>query len=410
MGGLYEMNKGFRLTVSLSSPLIMYCLIRVSLVASSRMRFFSLPLVIAASLVIFALDSKNNAFMNALKCSNVIIVLLQVCCVAVSMYFCQSSTYNSYSAVYVRQLLFIITLCILYAKLECISADQKKRMLMVYGICMLISCIQTFKATELSDDLIRTNVAGYTGDEGTGVFGGYDFIYALVIVYVALLSAVQQNWRRNIFYTGLLLLCCLLILLTLIRANFTTALILIVAYTIVAISWKNTKLRIAALFMLVLLPLMLPVIAGVIDKMDFIPSLTRSRIVNVLQSLYGAAVDESLSGEGQRIDRIIWSLRIIAENPIWGGYTGNTGLSFGYHTEWIEQFARYGVLYGALMCLFWRNTYKNLIRFCSEKSARTVRDCFIIFCILGFLNPISMVVTAAPLFVFSPFINLLFEA
>lgn len=403
------MNKGFRLTVSLSLPLVLYCLIRVSLVASSRIRFFSLPLVIGASFAIFALESNNSAFMYALRCSNVIVLLLQICCVAVSIHFCQSPTYNSYSAVYIRQLVFMITLCILYAKLESIGADKKKTMLMVYGVCMLISCIQTFKATGLSEDLIRTNVAGYSGDDGTGVFGGFDFIYALVIVYVALLSAVLQNWRRNRVLSGLLLLCCLMILLTIVRANFTTALILIVTYTIVTISWKNTKLRIAVLFMVVFLPLMLPAITDVIDKMDFIPSLTRSRIVNVLQSLYGAAEDESLSGEGQRIDRIIWSMRIVAKNPILGGYAGNTLLPFGYHTEWIEQVARYGVIYGALMCWFWRNTYKNIIRFCSEKSARTVRDCFMMFCILGFLNPISMVVTAAPLFVFSPFINLLFE-
>ena len=166
---------------------------------------------------------------------------------------------------------------------------------------------------------------------------------------------------------------------------------------------------ILAAFLLVVFFVFSRPIAEFVENLP-LSELTTKRISDLILSLTGyEGVENPIFGEGQRLDRMIWSLKIVAENPIVGGFVGNTIQAFGYHTEWIDKAARHGLLYMVFHAAFWVTAFKKLVSYCETLEQKNlIKTSFLVFIFLGFTNPITLVTTPAPLFLLCPFLTTAF--
>lgn len=148
-------------------------------------------------------------------------------------------------------------------------------------------------------------------------------------------------------------------------------------------------------------------LASLVQSFPYIPKITSTRITDLILVFTGQASVEYVAGEGQRFDRMGWSIDAFFANPLFGAVGSNAPEKLGGHTEWIDQAARYGIFPMICNTAFWISTYKKMRHDTEEMSAtnRCVRNAFVMYLILGFLNPISMVVTTAPLFILCPFVE-----
>ena len=217
-------------------------------------------------------------------------------------------------------------------------------------------------------------------------------------------------WKQmGVIIRILLVILEILFAFTIIVSGYGTAFTLILVFTLWQLIPKGVGSLITIVVILVLVFVFPTLITNAISAIPFIPELTSSRLNELILSVSGQGSSAYITDDGQRMDRIVWSLKVFFENPIWGGYVGDTELSFGYHTEWIDQLAKYGLITTIFNAAFWMFTYKkiskNSIMNDDRESYKCFKNTFIMFVILGFLDPISMVVTVCPLLVLSPFIS-----
>lgn len=390
------------------SFIILYCILRVGLVMSAGMSFFSLPIVSVVGYAVVLLRSRVPQIKRIVFSKTTLSLLLQILLIIILRTLTINASFISIETVYIRQLLFLLLLLFLYAYIR--SCNQKSQKMYVYSYlcCIAVSTVYTlFVAITGTEDIIRNTAFGDYSGLYRFMYGGFDFIYGIVIIYIIILTALHR--KRNI-RTGtkiVLIVLEVLIALTIVLSAYSTALVLIVIFTAYEIvPGKLVKWIVFAVCYAILI-FFPSIVSYIFNAIPFIPKLTSTRLINMVLSMIGRETDIYFSGEGQRFDRIIWTLRVFAENPLLGGFAGDTKLPFGYHTEWLEQMARYGIFSTVLNASYWRGSYRIMKKELTHSDVgwACVRNGFIYFVILGFCDPISMVVTAAPLFILAPFLS-----
>ena len=406
-------NKPTHKVVSL---LLLFCIVRCSLVMTVDISIFNLTVVIAAGgLGLLYLLLSNRIYRENFLTFNFTFLVLCIFMVALAKLSTVNNTYSNLAETYFKQLVVLLLLWGLYVYLNLCSENIKKKFVIVYLICIAISAAYTmYVAMVGDDDIIRLTASGVYDESFTFAYGGFDFIYALVLIYTVLLTALRLKWKTTgAFVRVSIILLEALFAFTIIVSGYATAFVLIFVFTLWQLrprGFFGLVLFGGVMFLIILFPW---VITSIIEAIPFIPELTSSRINELILSLYGSGSSEYISAEGQRFSRMFWTLKIFFENPLVGGFVENTELPFGYHTEWLEQLARYGIFTTFLNGSFWFITYKRINQDALENDrSNTTKNCvknaFIMFLVLGFLDPISMVVTACPLFVLSPFVPIIF--
>ena len=223
---------------------------------------------------------------------------------------------------------------------------------------------------------------------------------------------VLVNGRTRISPAKKIIMISLMILfaLTIVVSGFSTAFALILLASIFIIPKKlQTKLSLIGLlaFCVYIIP---EILTNIIESIPYMPKITSDRLSDLILSFSGKGSSDYLTEEGQRMDRIMWSIEQFKEYPIFGALVSGKRESIGGHTEWIDQLARYGIVTALFNALFWGATFQKMKENYAPDSIthKSIRAAFVIYFILGFLNTISMVVTSATLFVLCPFLESLF--
>lgn len=396
----------------LMSIVLVGCLVRFGLVMTAGISILGLTYVIfAGALAVVYFLLTRSKYRNHYFGTNFLFIICCAFSVALACLFTTNQEYGNTAVAYFKQLIILLLIWGIYVFL--IQSDQKvvRAFVAVYLLCISASAVYTaFVAFTGEEDVIRATAFGEYDVRFPFTYGGFDFIYGLVLIYTALLTALKKMWRRLKFLVRVLLLAMeVLFALTIIVSGFSTAFVLILIFTV----WQlipRTSLKIVSLLLILLMLYAFPeVITNAINGIPFIPELTSSRLNELILSLSGQGSSGYITDDGQRLDRIIWSLEVFLEHPLFGGFIGNTKLPFGYHTEWIDQLARYGIFTTLFNAAFWVFTYVKIKKVALESNDNAtygcIRNTFFMFAILGFLNPISMLVTACPLFVLAPFIS-----
>lgn len=405
------MTQRKRMTLELTSMLnlsIIYCFLRFGLVFTTRWRFFGLSLVVflgAAVLLTYAYANKWYA--GQFLQSNLLFLGLNIFCVFLIQHLTKTPSYTSVAAGYINQLLVLFLLWGFYLYMQRLDILQQRRLIGMYLLAIAVSAAYTFYVASVSDDLIIRNTAfGQYDPRFRLAYGSFDFIYGLVVIYSALLIVLSQGWKRIRSLTRLaLVLLLLLIASTVIISKYSTAFVLILVFTILFVP-KKTGFKVFWAILLIVFVFWAPqFLTRFIESIPFMPEITSSRINDLILSVSGRGSSAYITEEGQRLDRVFWSLKAFADNPLFGLFGENGTRPLGYHTEWIDQLARYGIVTAIFNMGFWYATFKRMEITAKQSSIthKCVVSTFIIYFILGFLNPISMVVTTAPLFILCPF-------
>lgn len=407
-----ENPKGLTLT-SILNLLLIFCLLRFSLVFTTRWNVFSLTLVVLAGvIVIFSHVLVSKRYAGQLMQSNLLFLVLNIFCVFVIQHVTVNPSYAGHAAAYIKQLLVLVILWGFYLYIKRLSIKQHRRLVGIYLFAIAVSAAYTFYAAATGEDgIIRNTAFGQYDSSFSLAYGGFDFIYGLVLVYVTLLIVLTNGFDK-IKPFGRITIIFLLVLmaLTIIVSAYSTAFILILFSTIF-IAPKKVSTKFILLSLVVFCVYVIPVpLTNWFKSLSFIPELTTSRISDIILSFTGQGSTAYITDDGQRLDRVFWSLKAFIANPLLGLFGENGTETLGYHTEWIEQLARYGIITAAFNIGFWCTTFKRMEIMSRHSSIahKCVVSTFIIYFLLGFLNPISMVVTSAPLFVLGPFASNLF--
>ena len=398
--------------IGLLNVLLMFCLLRIGLVMTAGFSAFSLVLIVLVGggliAVYMLLDS---SYAGAFFRLNTVALILNIFLIFIVRLAVTNPEHLTTASNYINQLIILLLLWGFYLYISRMNVRRQRMFVRFYLLLITVSALYTFYvAINGSTNIIRDTASGVYDPSFPFVYGGYDFIYALVLIYVILLTTISRAGGRMTTAVKAAVICILVIsAITVIISGYSTAFVLILVFTI----WNLTKRTVTKVCSLIILAVLLfgapHLVVDFINGIPFMPKLTSSRIGELILSISGQGTVEYFSDEGQRWDRLMWSIEVFLENPILGGFLGQTGLPFGYHSEWIEQLARYGLITAISNLAFWVGTYRRMSDQARESNVtyHCIRNAFFVYLILGFLNPISMVVTSAPMFILCPFVECL---
>ena len=405
-------QRGLTGTLFLNVMLI-YCLVRFGLVFTMTIGWFRIPFVVVVGAgIIFLFACVNRVYAGQLLQANFICLIFNIFSVGVLKNFINNSSDIGIADSYFNNLIVLVVLWGVYLYMQWQSAKSRRWLAGIYLFVVAVSAVYTFYvALDGGDYIIRNTAFGERDARYPLAYGGFDFIYGLVLVYTILL-VVLANGRKRMKKSRQILIIALMVLfaLTIIASNYSTAFMLILLGTIFIAPKKNST-RIILLVLLVLSLYVFPLpLTRLIESIPYLPRLTSYRINELILSFSGQGSSAYLTDDGQRLDRMLWSVKAFMAHPILGVYGSGDDNVLGYHTEWIEQLARYGIFTAIFNTLFWVISYRNMK--CNTVHGSVTSKCltgaFFVYLVLGFLNPISMVVTSAPLFVLCPFAENLF--
>lgn len=279
----------------------------------------------------------------------------------------------------------------LYSK---INSKRLDSMILKYSMVLLsLTVLTTTVALQTNSNAARLLTSSQT-DEGATMLlrsqnvGAFDFIYGLVIVFPALI-AMLKNGRKKLMKVY----ACILIMgvfTCVIKSNFTTALLLMFMGFLLPYIFNGSKNTGVKLCMFILIaavaPLSLPYfLRFVYNRTTSI--LAKEKIKGLLLFMSGIGGAEDVSS---RVTLFKMSLISFLKNPLLGvgGYYRTTTIAnVGKHAQFIDDLARYGIIGGIPLLWFIYNSIKK-----STAHDRIMSTAFfpsvVIFCVLGFMNPI----------------------
>ncbi len=405
-------NKGISLTTALNF-LLAYCLIRFGLTFTASMSLFGLTYVVLAGMVVVFLSLLvNKNYAGRLLQTNFAWVICDIVCVFTLRIIMPRASDVAYTMNYFNQLIVLASLWGFYLYMQRLPRDSRNWLAMVYMAAVAVSAMYTlYVAINGHSRIIRNTAFGEYDPQFSLKYGGFDFIYGLVVIYVGIL-VVFVNGKERISQAKKIVMVLLMILfaLTIIVSGFSTAFALILLATIFIVP-KTLKTKITLIGMLAFFVYVIPgILTSFIESIPYMPKITSDRLNELILSFSGQGSSDYLTEEGQRFDRIMWSIDAFKAHPLMGVLASGGREPIGHHTEWIDQLARYGLITATFNALFWGTTYQKMKNDYTKRSItyKCVRSAFVVYFILGLLNTISMVVTSAPLFVLCPFLESLF--
>lgn len=398
---------------SILNMLLVYCLMRFGLVFTAGFALFELTFVVLIGVSILFIQSLvSKQYLGQLLKGNVLFLTLNILLVVFVGEIATRGDYSAAASNYSSQLIILFLLWGFYLYIKSLDGLRRRRLVLVYLAAVIISTVYTFYvAMSGPNDIIRNTAFSQYDSEYPLIYGGFDFVYGLVIVYEALFVVLVEGKGRIAPRAKVMLIALLTFLAAMIIVSgFTTAFVLILMCTLLQIP-KSKYMKAFVVLLLTCSVMVVPqLLVSLLEMIPHIPDITSGRISELLMAIANQGVLPHLSGDGQRLDRLVWSIQAFWRHPLLGVYASGGDSTLGGHTEWIDQLARYGLLTAICNLGFWLNTYSHIKRVSREASItrKCIKGAFGIYLILGFMNPISMVVTSAPLFVLCPFVEELF--
>ncbi|MBE6732992.1 MAG: hypothetical protein E7561_03240 [Ruminococcaceae bacterium] len=385
---------------------ILYFFLKIGLVFIKENNLFSIPATLIVGIIfifLYLCKKKTIVFDKSFFSFLFYSIFISLVYIATT-----NSNYKLTVKSYLCQIFISFVAFVIYKFLSEENSLNKARLAKILLLIILVSAVYTAYVATTSDNLhiIRDAASGRV-DDNYATYGGFSFIYGLVVVYTITLAYLRQSSATiknstKIFLIGFLII----IAYTIIISAYTTAFIIVFAGTVIQV-FKKTSVKFLILFLAALVILFLPeLLVSIIKAMDFLPKITSERIISILLSKETTGEFQFISISG-RLDKLYNDWQIIKENPFLGGYINNTMIRFGDHTQWIGNLARYGIFAEMLLWSTFIGIYKQAGN--DETLSSISKKCFksglIVCLIIGFFNPIELTFVLTPVFLLSPIID-----
>lgn len=299
------------------------------------------------------------------------------------------------------------------------KTSHLKKNLKKLNIVILISIIITCLTTIYGFHFIP-NAARFLSDSRTDFaqdlllmrnnIGGFDFIYGIILLIPILLNI---TWQKKIIK----LLAVLLIVWLVIKSNFTIAIILLLLSFILSLFSKFNKWLVLMLYVFcITLLLLLPAdfySSPILTIAHYINNPTISARLNDLGYGLQYGIESSGVHLSARLRLYEMSWMTFLQNPLTGVgpyyYVPNVGV--GYHSQILDDLARYGLFGGVFILIFLRSYYKYLSAIWKKNSFNScVGTLFIVFILSSLLNlTFSQPAISVIMFLLIPSIPIVFQ-
>lgn len=279
-----------------------------------------------------------------------------------------------------------------YLKQESNLSSYKKIRIMILMLIIFVSIVNIYYLN-INPYFARImanynyNVPGLS-TIGTFSGGGYFIIYGFIFIICYLFKRIfiDKNQKNKLLYVILMII----VFICVVKANFATAFVMSIASVLILLFVENFRKR-----GFISLALLVIVIVSVINYKDLInfavDNLPPNSIISI--RLQDAISNNNDSTAYERFELMQNSVKIIKSDFLFGISAKNNHNYYkmsskaGLHTEWLDFFARYGVVLAVVYYIFIYSAFKKIIS--SNIDRKLFISSLISIILLGFLNPIS---------------------
>lgn len=300
----------------------------------------------------------------------------------------------------------------LYVYIDEKNTVFKKKMLKLALIAITISILYSTYYIYFVDFLAVRNATMV--DKGVGDF---NLVYGVVFIPIFCVINMKNFLYNKIAYNISFLLILIISFVFIIKANFMTALLLFVMSLFLSLYIPKTMTnsrKISLAFRIIFGLLLFFLLKNYIG--DFIIYIARKNyfnwVINTKLSVIGnylIGYSNDLETLGERLGKIAYTMNSFKKSPLIGiNYSNYNEYTIGGHAQWFDDLARFGIIGFSLWIHFFYKAYKNVIKTTNNLLCRnSINVAWIVFVIMGFLNPNIMSSVTMILFVLIPYIGLL---
>lgn len=281
----------------------------------------------------------------------------------------------------------------------------------------LITLISTISVLSTDGLAARTLTSSSSDPEAINRYklknvGSFDFIYSLLLLIPMIFGYIKASFSHSRNNSLFHLVFLLLMIACVLMSNFTTALLLlfldIMLIFLVGRKMTLKKFVFLSVAALVIAPALLVIF---IQQMVYLTDSIYA--ADKLTGLLGVSAGSEDIGEVYtRTELIQASINSFFSNPIFGvgGWYPISGVpnpKIGYHSEFIDEFARYGLIGAGPLLLFFRNIFSVIYKQNGNKEfyRNLVFVPLLLFTILSFLNPVFDNIMMISIFIYVPLVD-----
>ncbi len=232
---------------------------------------------------------------------------------------------------------------------------RRKSLLMLKPVIVINIVLFTIWAfTTYQGLLINGHASRYiirSGEEAIALtkqgIGGFTFIYSLLIYIVSLMALIRYRIQRKKFLTPVsvfLLFSLLLSMIVVLKAEYSTAVLLMVLSSILYLFYSDSIAKNILLFFVMIL-VYIAMNYFLVDILIMLQPYTEGtnyshKIVDTIATIQS---DELTGTAKDRIDRYIRSFNLFMEHPFTGTWSI---MPVGKHSLILDTFAQYGIFAG----------------------------------------------------------------
>jgi len=281
----------------------------------------------------------------------------------------------------------------------------------IIALFAIFTSIMTIYAYQSNPYISRAVKAGT--EEGNQALsqgvGGYEFVYAIVIILpVLLVLLLQKKYIMNIKSKIILFIIGCLFAINIILSNYSIAFILLILSTIMIILIRKLNIAWISVYISIIVVLLFLNISYLASGLfglfsDFFgDTMNASRMAELNQLFAKNEVGNSLEARSYTYNR---SLEAFLESPIFGDVnkelSTNIGLTgFGQHSQILDCFALFGFFIGILQLYLFCKPFIIRMRTTDATLKKLSFIILTIFVLLIFFNNITPSIGFAAFFVF----------
>lgn len=304
----------------------------------------------------------------------------------------------------------IIVAYSLYLYIKRIGTENQKKIVITALISLVISGLFSLYYILFVDELAVRNAQL---DKYFGV-GDFNLLYTVVFLQVICVAALTHKRELKKRTKFVLMLTVVVSTFLVLKADFMTALILFLFSSVLTyILFKKRKLVIPVIFLALLTFFLSRGTIGLFfisfSYNDLFSWVINDKLRAIGNILIGNMTD--LDTLDNRMLKITYSIESFKTSPFFGlDFNNYNEYTIGGHAQWFDDLARFG-LFGCLMWIFfYRNIYIKIINETkSDLSKYAVISSWILFVLLGFLNPNNMSILTSLFFAVIPFSGVLLD-
>ena len=310
--------------------------------------------------------------------------------VAATLYLIRSN--DNYLAATTKNILFFAFFAFIFLYYSRPGFEKFRAIIVaVWFLETVISCVHSIIFLQEHPDYARALVSPdmygvYDGLQTYTMIGFYH-VGALSFLTPAFLYRALGKRRKSGYESLILIICCLLFWFTVMKTQFTIALMLVssavlIVLMIVILNKVKKELRLhVCVFLIILFALLiflLPKFLLSLYESDLFGSVLSDRIYSIYRMITG--LDIGNSDLQDRLYHYSLSLEGIRESKLLGGYfTGSA--TCGGHSEFGDMLALFGVFFFALFIWFVVNIFRSGYKY----TVRDLRPGFIISYVIYFI-------------------------